>query len=99
MTLTFGKFKGQDLNNTPYWYQNWLNNQDWFITKFKKAKANPYDALIGWDGYSARGQAAYDAVFEMEKMEGINSGYECKCGRDKFKDDKYCEGDHCKHDF
>ena len=38
MTLTFGKFKGQDLNNTPYWYQNWLNNQDWFLTKFKIAQ-------------------------------------------------------------
>ena len=28
--LKFGKFKGQQLSSTPQWYQNWLNNQEWF---------------------------------------------------------------------
>jgi uncharacterized protein (DUF3820 family) len=28
--LTFGKFKGQELSNTPTWYQDWLLQQDWF---------------------------------------------------------------------
>ena len=27
---TFGKFKGQELTETPSWYQTWLLNQKWF---------------------------------------------------------------------
>ena len=30
MILKFGKFKGEKFEDTPVWYQNWLNNQDWF---------------------------------------------------------------------
>jgi uncharacterized protein (DUF3820 family) len=30
MTLSFGKFKGQEFESTPTWYQSWLLKQDWF---------------------------------------------------------------------
>ena len=30
MTLRFGKYKGQQLENTPKSYQDWLMNQEWF---------------------------------------------------------------------
>ena len=30
MILAFGKFKGQNFNDTPVWYQTWLLKQDWF---------------------------------------------------------------------
>ncbi len=39
MTLTFGKFKGQELSSTPQWYQNWLNQQDWFTGKTTNSKS------------------------------------------------------------
>lgn len=108
MTLTFGKFKGQKLENTPNWYQDWLNKQDWFIKKFKnsvhddtmfKMAQSISRGLKGWDGYSARGQAAYDQMFEFEKMLDSLNPYECECGCQKFEEDKYCEGDHCKYDL
>ena len=75
MKLTFGKFKGQELSSTPQWYQDWLNNQDWFKKKFAnksdnnegKQLENALKALKGWNGASRSGQAAYDSVFEWEK--------------------------------
>ena len=68
MILKFGKFKGQKLQDTPQWYQKWLNNQEWFN---KPAAAQPlHRQLSGWDGHSKRGQAVYDAIFEQEKAEG-----------------------------
>lgn len=30
MKLRFGKYKGEQLENTPKWYQDWLLSQDWF---------------------------------------------------------------------
>ena len=57
------------------------------------------EQLNGWDGYSRKGEAVYDAIFEQEKNEMINLGLECKCGCDKLSDEKYCEGDHCRYDF
>ena len=30
MILKFGKYKGQQFENTPKSYQDWLLNQDWF---------------------------------------------------------------------
>jgi hypothetical protein len=103
-TLTFGKYKGKKLADTPNWYQGWLKKQPWFVSKMNKAAQvsqpqNPAHALAGWDGYSRRGQAAYDAMFEMEKNEMIVQGLECECGLPKFAEEKYCEGDHCKFWF
>lgn len=57
-----------------------------------------HQQLTGWDGYSRNGEAIYDAIFEQEKNEMIELGLECKCGCDKFEEDKYCEGDHCRYD-
>jgi hypothetical protein len=69
MLLKFGKFKGQDFNETPQWYQNWLLNQDWF--KLSTPTQKPlHQQLSGWDGHSRRGQAVYDAIFEQEKAQG-----------------------------
>jgi hypothetical protein len=73
MTLTFGKFKGQELSATPTWYQNWLNHQDWF-----NAPKPTYSALKNWDGHSRSGQAAYDQVFEQEKAQAAKE--DCRLG-------------------
>ena len=80
----------------PKWYRDWLLNQKWF-KQDTKINRSPYHRLKGWDGHSSKGQAAYDAIFEMEMQEGINSGLECICGCPKYSIDKYCEGDFCKH--
>tara|TARA_Y100000593_G_scaffold92854_1_gene185784 strand:- start:322 stop:615 length:294 start_codon:yes stop_codon:yes gene_type:complete len=94
MILKFGKYKGQRFENTPESYQNWLLNQKWF----KIPKKQPlYKQLNGWNGYSNKGQAIYDQIFEQEKNHYINQGLECSCGLRKFKEDKYCKGDHCQN--
>ncbi len=70
--LTFGRFKGLTFEQTPEWYQNWLAKQDWFDNEtnrpFKKERPT-HHSLQGWDGYSRKGQAAYDQQFEREKRE------------------------------
>jgi hypothetical protein len=74
MKLTFGKFKGMLLSDTPQWYQDWLKQQDWFVKKFLN---NPqYDEraqikrdLSNWNGYGRKGQAAYERAFELECKE------------------------------
>jgi hypothetical protein len=40
-TLQFGKYKGQQFNQIPVSYQNWLLNQDWF--KLPLVKEARYD--------------------------------------------------------
>ena len=30
MKLRFGKYKGEQLENTPKWYREWLLAQEWF---------------------------------------------------------------------
>ena len=100
MILKFGKHKGQKFEDTPKSYQNWLLNQDWFkMPKAKTLQQPLHQQLNGWDGYSRKGQAVYDAIFEQEKNEMIVQGLECKCGLPKTKDEDYCEGDHCKYSF
>jgi len=69
MTLKFGKFKGQQLKDTPTWYQEWLSKQPWFNKKPKQNEQPLHKQLNGWDGYSKRGEAIYDAIFEREKDE------------------------------
>ena len=67
--LTFGKFKGKRFCDTPEWYQKWLNNQSWYNTANLSVNTQPTDLgkqLRGWDGYSRKGQAAYDAMFQRE---------------------------------
>ena len=39
-TLPFGKFKGQDIEDVPNSYLNWLLEQEWFENKYKKGYAN-----------------------------------------------------------
>jgi hypothetical protein len=41
-TLKFGKFKGQEFQNTPLWYQQWLVAQDWFKKPTTEAR---YDVV------------------------------------------------------
>jgi len=85
MTLKFGKFKGTKLQDTPQWYQDWLSKQDWF-NKTKPQKPL-HQQLNGWNGYSRRGQAIYDAIFEQEKAQGLkemcNEGI-CSCCEDSI---------------
>lgn len=69
--LKFGKFKGQTFEQTPKWYQEWLIKQDWFNKPTATTKPL-HKQLKGWDGYSRRGQAIYDQIFEQEKAEGDN---------------------------
>lgn len=67
--LKFGKFKDKRFSDTPQWYQNWLLKQEWF-NKPKTVVERPlHQQLAGWDGYSRRGEAIYDAIFEQEKAE------------------------------
>jgi uncharacterized protein (DUF3820 family) len=72
-TLKFGKYKGMQFLSTPTSYQNWLLSQDWFnmpkdeMANAQKQISTLHKQLRGWDGYSKRGAAIYDAMFEAEK--------------------------------
>jgi hypothetical protein len=74
-TLKFGKYKGQDFSSTPKSYQEWLLAQNWFkmpitLTPLQQAEKQISDLsnqLRGWDGYSKRGSAIYDAMFDAEQ--------------------------------
>ena len=72
-TLAFGKHKGQRFLSTPVSYQNWLLNQDWFRAPGASTPSKQISQLSsklgGWDGYSRKGAAIYDAIFEAEKAE------------------------------
>ena len=73
--LKFGKHKGQMFLDTPKSYQQWLLNQDWFkvptqldaLGIAQKQFSNAAKSLRNWNGYSRRGQVAYDSMFEAEK--------------------------------
>ena len=75
--LKFGKYKGQDFLSTPKSYQEWLLAQDWFKTpttltpqqQASKKISELSSNLKGWNGYSKKGAAIYDALFEAEKAE------------------------------
>ncbi len=69
-TLRFGKYKGQQFENTPKSYQDWLLKQDWFKAPKKEQLPLHRQSLSNWDGYSKRGKAIYDAIFEQEKKQG-----------------------------
>jgi uncharacterized protein (DUF3820 family) len=74
-TLKFGKYKGQQFLSTPISYQQWLLKQDWFktpneltnIQKASKQISQLSGQLKGWNGYSRKGAAIYDQMFEAEK--------------------------------
>lgn len=68
MILKFGKYKGQQFENTPKSYQDWLMKQKWF--KAPNQEKPLHQQLKGWDGHSRKGQAVYDAIFEQEKKQG-----------------------------
>jgi len=68
MELRFGKYKGQQFENTPQSYQDWLLKQEWF--KAPRQEKPLHQKLNGWDGYSRKGQGIYDSIFEQEKKEG-----------------------------
>ena len=63
-TLKFGKFKGQEFDNTPQWYRDWLLKQDWF--KMPSGDLQPPPRPKSWDGHSRKGQAWEDAHFDYE---------------------------------
>jgi len=66
MRLKFGKYKGQEFAETPKSYQDWLLSQEWFYMP----KEEPlHQQLNGWDGYSRKGQAVYNAIWEQEQKE------------------------------
>lgn len=73
--LKFGKYKGQSFASTPKSYQDWLLKQDWFkmpkqldaLGTAQKTLSKLSNNLKGWNGYSAKGQAIYDQMFEAEK--------------------------------
>ena len=71
--LAFGKHKGQNFLSTPISYQNWLLSQDWFKVPTKVSPSKQISQLSsklgGWNGYSRKGAAIYDAIFEAEKAE------------------------------
>ena len=75
MILKFGKYKGQQFQNTPKSYQDWLLKQDWFkapakLNTLENAQKNVSklsDDLRGWDGNSSKGYAVESNLFEAEK--------------------------------
>lgn len=85
-TLKFGKYKGQNFLNTPKSYQDWLLKQDWFklpkktdeLTMVQKEMSQLGKSLTGWNGYSAKGQYAYDRMFDLERIE--SDIMYCNCG-------------------
>jgi hypothetical protein len=85
MTLKFGKFKGTKLQDTPQWYQDWLSKQDWFNKP--KTQKPLHQQLNGWNGYSRKGQAIYDAIFEQEKAQAAKEDCKqsiCSCCEDSI---------------
>jgi hypothetical protein len=83
MTLTFGKFKGQELCSNPQWYQNWLSQQDWFKVpaqqvsyklSAEKAYSQAHTNLLN-SNYSER---SVDAMFDAEKILDDAVAYESK---------------------
>ena len=68
MTLRFGKYKGQQFENTPKSYQDWLINQVWFKAPKKQTPLHR-QSLSGWDGYSKGGQAIEDAIFANDCLD------------------------------
>jgi uncharacterized protein (DUF3820 family) len=74
-TLKFGKYKGQQFENTPKSYQDWLLSQDWFkmpvtltpLQQAQKSISGLSNQLKNWDGHSKKGAAIYDSIFEAEK--------------------------------
>ena len=98
MELRFGKFKGRQFSQTPKWYQEWLLKQDWFKMPKNVTEKPLHQQLNGWDGHSRKGEAIYDQIFEQEKNHYLNQGLECSCGLPKWKEEKYCKGDHCQHE-
>jgi len=84
-TLKFGKFKGQQFNSTPIWYQDWLLKQEWFkkpitdeLTLVQKEMSKISNSLKGWNGYSKKGEASYSRMFELEQLE--SDIMYCNCG-------------------
>ena len=72
--MKFGKYKGQMFLSTPQSYQSWLLKQDWFkppiqlteVQQASKGISQLSNQLKGWDGYSSRGAAIYDSLFDTE---------------------------------
>jgi hypothetical protein len=103
-TLKFGKFKGQNFNQTPTWYQTWLLKQDWFkapapsttdttpilskIDAISKEMSSVANSLKGWNGYSRNGASAYDRMFELEMA--MEDAMYCDCGNRKDEDEPNC---------
>lgn len=84
-TLKFGKYKGQQFQNTPKSYQDWLLKQDWFkiptineLTMVQKEMSQVGKSLKSWNGYSRKGQSAYDRMFQLEQIE--SDIMYCNCG-------------------
>ena len=86
--LKFGKFKGKQFSDTPQWYQKWLLKQEWFNKPTTDTISSLSNQLNGWDGYSKWGEAIYDKIFELEKME--SDMMYCDCGNMKEPNEKYC---------
>lgn len=73
--LKFGKYKGQNFQNTPKSYQDWLIAQDWFklpaelsdLEKATKSISVLSSQLKNWDGHSKKGAAVEGRLFDAEK--------------------------------
>jgi uncharacterized protein (DUF3820 family) len=78
MKLRFGKYKGLQFEDTPKSYQKWLLSQKWFKAPKQKKTLPLHQQLNGWDGHSRKGQAVYDAIFELEKAEALKQ--DCREG-------------------
>ena len=102
--LKFGKFKGQNFNETPIWYQTWLLKQDWFkvptpattditptiskIDAISKEMSSVANSLKGWNGYSRKGAYAENRMFDLEMA--LEDALYCDCGNRKDEDERDC---------
>lgn len=102
-TLKFGKHKGMQFLSTPKSYQQWLLAQDWFkvptvLTELQQAQKNISqlsNQIRGWDGYSSRGAAIYDAMFDAEQaMDSALEDEQKYCGMDEETKQAYMKSEY-----
>jgi uncharacterized protein (DUF3820 family) len=81
-TLKFGKYKGQQFNQTPKFYQDWLLKQDWFKfpTDQLQVAKDPLQGAKDIASYilAQKTNCKYDIVRKFVKEYAIGMGLKCE---------------------
>lgn len=75
-TLKFGKYKGQQFDQTPKFYQDWLLKQDWFKFPTELVAKDPLQGAKDIASYIAaqKTNCKYDIVRKFVKDYAIGMG-------------------------